>query len=73
MPIYEYECTECKNGCEELSTSIDSKSTKMIYCKVCKKEQSMTRCISLSTFKLVGRGWGKDGYMNTYEQAKDMI
>jgi len=73
MPIYEYECPECNTVCEKLLTISNTTNPKMLHCDTCKKDQLMNKCISLSTFKLVGRGWGKDGYVDTYEQTKDLI
>lgn len=73
MPIYEYECPECGEVNEMLTSINDSKSIVNLKCKKCKNFNDMKKLVSKSTFKLEGRGWGKDGYENTYETAKELI
>lgn len=73
MPIYEYECPKCKNTYENICSGKQNNSNKVLFCSKCNKEFNMKKVISLSSFKLEGRGWSKDGYANTYEQVKDLI
>jgi putative FmdB family regulatory protein len=73
MPIYEYKCQECKNIYEELHLGKCNSSNKIIFCSKCEKEIDMKKVVSLSSFKLEGRGWGKDGYVDTYKQTLDLI
>jgi len=57
MPIYEYECQECRNVVEQWqSISDDPLST----CPECSGE--MKKLISSSSFQLKGGGWYSDGY-----------
>jgi putative FmdB family regulatory protein len=59
MPVYEYECEECKHLWEENQKMNDPKIT---ICPKCKKE-SAKRLISGGTgFILVGGCWSKDNY-----------
>lgn len=73
MPIYEYECPSCKSIREEMIKFKDANNVKLLNCDTCNKEVNMKKVISLSSFKLEGRGWAKDGYVNTFEEVKDMI
>ena len=50
MPMYDYGCDECGYTKEIVLT-----------CPKCEKE-TMRRLVSLSSFKLKGEGWYKDGY-----------
>lgn len=73
MPIYEYECPECNTTKEEICSGKQDHSNRVVFCNKCKKNIEMKKIISLSTFVLEGRGWGKDGYVNTFEQVKDLV
>jgi putative FmdB family regulatory protein len=58
MPVYEYECKDCKHQWEfEHSIKIV-----MEHCPKCGKK-SAKRLISGGTnFQLIGSGWSKDNY-----------
>jgi putative FmdB family regulatory protein len=56
MPIYEYKCVECGYVLEEMN----SMSVDRVQCSEC--DNVSMRIISLSTFRLNGGGWYKDGY-----------
>jgi putative FmdB family regulatory protein len=56
MPIYEYECASC--GRYEVMQKITEEPLKK--CEKCGRR--VHRLVSLSSFALVGGGWGKDLY-----------
>lgn len=60
MPIYVYECPNCKHRLEMLTMARDPDDAP--YCPSCKARPNMERVISPSTFILKGSGWAKDGY-----------
>ena len=60
MPMYDYGCDEC-GYTKEILTSRASDSEIVLTCPKCEKE-TMRRLVSLSSFKLKGEGWYKDGY-----------
>lgn len=52
MPIYEYECTQCKY----ILTKIHGvKDTPTFVCNEC--QQNLVKCISAGHFKGSGEGW----------------
>jgi len=59
MPIYVYECEECKVTIEELQKFSDDALTD---CEECGSENSLHRMVEVSSFVLKGGGWYKDGY-----------
>lgn len=63
MPIYEYECPDCKTQIEILLKGFDEIKP---LCKHClaqnKKQIEMKRIISKTNFQLRGNGWYKDHY-----------
>ncbi len=59
MPIYKYKCTECEHEFEALQTM---KEKPLKKCPHCLSEDSLEKCISITSFKLLGDGWFKDGY-----------
>lgn len=61
MPIYEYECFECKN-IEEVFQEKFYPFTHEVLCSKCGKQ--MKKLISRSSFHLKGDGWAKDNYSN---------
>jgi len=66
--LYEYECCECGTVMEVNQKLTDNK-LKELNCPVCKSIKPVKKIITSMNFKLVGRGWGNDGYVNTYEQT----
>lgn len=56
MPIYEFECIECKNATQRLQSYSDP----FPVCEDCNKQ--MKKLISKTSFSLKGRGWAKDNY-----------
>ena len=54
--FYEYECKKC--GPFEVEQKITEPSIKL--CPRCQKE--VKRLISKTSFRLVGKGWARDGY-----------
>jgi len=73
MPIYEYECPKCENRIEKFLKLNEGNSIITIFCDSCLDIVNMKKVISQTTFRLEGRGWSKDGYVDTYEQTKDAI
>ena len=63
MPMYDYGCDEC-GYTKEILTSRASDSEIVLTCPKCEKE-TMRRLVSLSSFKLKGEGWYKDGEKQT--------
>lgn len=59
MPLYEYECENCKRKFE-LLVSVNSK---IQYCPVC--GHKLKKLISLCNFQLKGNGWYATDYKNT--------
>lgn len=72
MPIYRYECKDCKYS-EEISQSLKEGEKYLkelatadtcpsgIHCPAC-DAPSWRRVLSATTFSLTGAGWFKDGY-----------
>ena len=59
MPIYKYKCNDCGYEFEALQTI---KEEPLTACMECLKEDTLQKCISLTSFRLLGKGWFKDGY-----------
>jgi len=57
MPIYEYECPECKIIEAILQKGYRKKEVKCATCGI-----KMKKIISNTTFHLKGGGWAEDGY-----------
>ena len=60
MPLYDFKCEGC-DYIEEVLTSSAGSSDIKLTCPDCETE-TMKRQIGLSSFKLEGGGWYKDGY-----------
>lgn len=58
MPIYEYQCSDCKYTFEELQSFSDKPITDCPKCQ----EKNVSKLISRSAFHLKGSGWYKDHY-----------
>lgn len=61
MPIYRYKCAHCEFEFEALQTM---KEEPLTACTNCFKKDTLQKCISLTSFRLLGKGWFKDGYGN---------
>jgi putative FmdB family regulatory protein len=59
MPIYVYECRECKEEVEEIQKH-DAPPPEL--CPACGRKGTLRRAMPLSNFQLKGPGWSKDGY-----------
>jgi len=64
MPIYEYQCPNCKKIIERYR---QMNSTKNAVCVECECEAK--RIISSSTFELKGGGWFADSYSKRPEKG----
>ena len=62
MPLYEYECSQCKalTGTEKTLEVKQSHKDPPPICDSC--GQTMTKRIVKGSFQLKGSGWAKDGY-----------
>lgn len=61
MPLYLFECQNCKKEYEEILTFSESEKYLDTECKSC-NERKLTRKVSKTSFTLKGGGWYKDGY-----------
>ena len=68
MPLYDFKCETCERVEEMLLPSAGSYDTKLT-CPDCETE-TMKRQVSLSSFKLEGGGWYKDGYGTKKPESK---
>ncbi len=57
MPVYEYECTDCRKVFEIQQKMADAPLT---ACPEC--EGAVKKLMSMSSFQLKGGGWYADGY-----------
>ena len=62
MPIYDYECEECKHRYDAMCRMTEADTPKT--CPKCQSDKS-TRKISGGHFELKGSGWYKDGYTSS--------
>jgi len=63
MPVYEYECQECKKVFEVQQKIADKPLSDCPECQA-----PVKKLMSMSSFQLKGGGWYADGYSST---AKD--
>lgn len=68
MPLYEYMCEECSTVIEVMQKLNDDKLEEC-ECPECQSIKPVKKIITSMNFKLVGRGWAKDGYVDTYKQT----
>lgn len=61
MPLYDYECEDCKITHEELVRFENGKPTRDIVCPNCQKPSKRVT-VSKANFVLKGKGWARDGY-----------
>lgn len=59
MPIYVYECLECKSEVEEIQKMSDPP---LEDCPKCGKKKVLEKKMGKSNFQLKGGGWADDGY-----------
>ena len=57
MPVYEYECSECRKVFEVQQRISDEPLTQCPEC-----EGDVKKIISMTSFQLKGGGWYADGY-----------
>jgi putative FmdB family regulatory protein len=60
MPLFDFKCETC-DYIEEVLLKTAGNSETRLTCPECEKE-TMIRQVGLSSFKLEGGGWYKDGY-----------
>lgn len=68
MTLYEYECQSCGTVIESFQHMTDPIHVKL-DCPKCGPDQPVHKIITSMNFTLKGRGWAKDGYVNTYQQT----
>ncbi|HEY0308012.1 MAG TPA: zinc ribbon domain-containing protein, partial [Acidobacteriaceae bacterium] len=56
MPLYEYECTQCKKHTEKIQKFSDTEITVCPYCG-----GKLTRVITAPSVQFKGGGWFSDG------------
>lgn len=61
MPLYEFECPNCRKTFEKLTKRTNVKTA---TCPKCKRPRCK-KIISNCSFELKGGGWYKDGYDKT--------
>ena len=67
MPIYEYQCSECRETFEIIQKFSDNPLTK---CKFCNGK--VERLISSSSFQLKGSGWYLTDYARKTNSSKTL-
>ena len=68
MPLYRYQCKNCKAEFTKLMTfrERENKNTQ-IFCPECGSDEN-TPLINRTSFSLKGKGWYKDGYKSKEEK-----
>lgn len=66
MPLYEYECTQCKRHTEKIQKFSDPEITECPHCG-----GPLERVLHAPAISFKGGGWFKDGYGNTRPKASD--
>jgi putative FmdB family regulatory protein len=64
MPLYEYECTECKRHTEKIQKFSDAEITQCPHCG-----GLLERVVSAPAISFKGGGWYADGYGNAKPSA----
>lgn len=59
MPLYEFQCQDCKKQFEVLCKVSEIQEPRT--CPGC-SSQKTKKLVSRTSFQLVGGGWAKDGY-----------
>jgi putative FmdB family regulatory protein len=57
MPLYEYECKQCKKHTEKIQKFSDAEITECPHC-----DGPLERVVSAAAISFKGGGWFKDGY-----------
>jgi putative FmdB family regulatory protein len=73
MPVYEYQCPQCKSTIE-INQSIKDMPLTKYPCHICWVDDVtsfMRRIISRSSFVLKGGGWYKDQYSSAKPKRKE--
>ena len=65
MPVYEYECKECRKVFEVQQKMADKPLSSCPECQA-----PVKKLVSMSSFQLRGGGWYADGYSTTSGAAK---
>ena len=66
MPVYEYECEDCRKIFEVQQKMSDAP---LACCPDCKGE--VRKLVSMSSFQLKGGGWYADGYASSSEKSSN--
>ncbi len=66
MPIYEFECSQCKAIFETTMKMSDPAPTKCNHCG----KGPVTKLVSRTAFQLKGGGWFKEGYDSASNKPK---
>ena len=66
MPVYEYECQECKKVFEVQQKIVDKALSDCPECQA-----PVKKLMSMSSFQLKGGGWYADGYSSTAKGSKE--
>jgi putative FmdB family regulatory protein len=66
MPLYEYECQQCKRHTEKIQKFSDTEITECPHCG-----GPLERVISAAAISFKGGGWFKDGYGNAKPSASN--
>jgi putative FmdB family regulatory protein len=64
MPVYEYECKECKKVLEVQQRMTDAPLSNCPECNA-----PVKKLMSMSSFQLKGGGWYSDGYSSVSKSA----
>ena len=65
MPVYEYECSECRKTLEVQQRMTDIPLTNCPDC-----DGALKKLVSMSSFQLKGGGWYADGYASSSADKK---
>jgi len=69
MPIYEYQCKQCGHKVEALQKFDDQA---LVICPQC-GENKLEKCVSLTSFKLKGKGWYETDFKDKKPSAKEPL
>lgn len=65
MPLYEYECSQCKKKTELVQKFSDPPAEMCPHCG----KKGLVKALSLPSFQLKGTGWYKTDYKKSGETA----